>query len=84
MRNLCGAVLTIALINSAAFAAPAADGVLAAGRPAGIQAAQANTGMFLVVAGLAIVGVVALAMSSRNDSGLINNGTPTPTTTNTL
>jgi len=79
MRAICAAVLaTTMMISSAAQAEAPEMGPLSAGKPAGIQQAQIETGGVLLVLGILVVagGIAALASTTQGNSNV------TPTTTN--
>ena len=78
MRAICAAVLATMMVSSAFAAEAPAFGPLSAGKPAGIQQAQIETGGVLLVVGILVVagGIAALASTTQG------NGTVTPTTTN--
>ena len=86
MRNICAAVLSVALITSSAFAASDKNTTLAPGKPAGVKAAQGGDSTVLFVAGgIALAGVIALGLANNNNNGAGNNNVGgSPTTTGTL
>lgn len=67
MRILVAAALAATLISSSAFAE---TGALDAGKPAGVQKAQLETGGVLLVVGiLAVAGAIAAIASTTQGNG---------------
>jgi hypothetical protein len=91
MRNLCAVVLAAALVTSSAFAASNTVGLLAPGKPAGVQKAQSGSQVALIVAGTAAFAMIAALVSGSgsgasggsNTTGGGTGGTTTTTTTTT-
>jgi Spy/CpxP family protein refolding chaperone len=89
MRNLCAVVMAAALVTSSAFAASNSDGLLAPGKPAGIQHAQSGSTVAMIVAGTAAFAMIAALVSGSgsgaaggsNTTGGNTGGTTTTTTT---
>lgn len=69
MANFTKAMTAVAMAAMlTASGAMAADGTLAAGKPAGVKSAQAAGTSILLVAGAAIVTVVAVVVASQQGS----------------
>lgn len=79
MRAMCAAVLAATMMVSSAAQAEAPEmGPLSAGKPAGIQQAQIETGGVLLVVGILVIAGGIAALASTTQGG----GTVAPTTTN--
>ena len=88
MRNLCAVLVSAALVSTSAFAASSTQGLLAPAKPAGVTQAQNGSQVVGVVAGTAVLAMLAALISggggggtggSTNPNG-ITGGTPTTTT----
>jgi hypothetical protein len=87
MRNLCAVVLAAVLVTTSAFAASSADGVLAPGKPAGVQQAQSGSTVAAILGGTALLGMLAALISGSgygaaggNQNAAPQGGTTTTTT----
>ncbi len=65
MRNICAALMAVALVSSSAFAA---SGDLAPGKPAGIHQAQTGPQVMTIIGGVAFAGMI-LAMTGGGGGG---------------
>ena len=88
MRNICAALLAVGLVSTSAFAASSTDGLLAPGKPAGVQQAQSGSTVAAIIGGTALLAMAAALISgsgsgSNNANNNPNGNTGTTTTTST-
>ena len=79
MRKFIAAASAACLLTTAALADTATVGPLAPGKPAGVKKADMDDPVLLIVAGLAIVSIVAVAATSGGSGSAVNTPAPAGT-----